>query len=75
MTQIKANRIKELRTGKRVHSLRALSEVICKEFPDEDQNLSGNQLHGQDLCFKALEFLFNTNIKLIPLNIREQWDV
>lgn len=72
----KAKRIEELRTGPRVHSWRALSEVICREFTDEDPEMSGNQLHGKyELCWEAMMFLCGvTDMKDVPQEMRDKWD-
>ena len=71
----KAKRIEYLRTGPRIHSWRRISEIICEEFADEDQNLSGNQLHGVDLCREAMMTLHGvTDIHQIPLEVRDRWD-
>jgi len=76
MTLKKAKRIEELRTGKRIHSWRALSEVICEEFDDEDQSQAGNQLHGKyDLCWEAMKLLYEVdNMNDLPDEIRDKWD-
>lgn len=75
MNNKKADRIKQLRTGNLMHSWRRISEIICEEFPDENKELSGNQLHGIDLCKNAMLFLYNAkNINDIPNKIRALWD-
>lgn len=60
MKQEMALRVRELRTGPVEHSMRALAEVICEEFPDEikemgwdPQRHSGNQLLGDELIMEA----------------------
>ena len=57
MSMKMAKRVQELRAGERTHSWRALAEVICKEFPEAELGLSGNQLYGEDLCKEAAEKL------------------
>jgi len=76
MNLTKAQRIAFLRTGPKRHSWRALSEVICKEYPEEDQELSGNQLHGQDLCEEALLTITGfTSLSDVPDVVRVSWDM
>lgn len=71
----KAERIELLRTGPVMHSWRRISEIICAEFPDEDKELSGNQLHGVDLCREAMMFLLGCkDLKDVPESERERWD-
>lgn len=75
MNRRKAERIELLRTGPVIHSWRRISEIICDEFPDEDQDLSGNQLHGADLCCSAMMFLLGCkDLNEVPESERERWD-
>jgi len=52
-----ALRIQELRAGPVMHSWRRIAEIICSEYPEAEQNLSGNQLYGEALCRKAAAVL------------------
>lgn len=70
----KAFRICELRTGDRVHSWRRISEVICDEYSDEDQELHGNQLHGVELCREAMSIIYKKEFKDLGKHIRKEWD-
>lgn len=74
MTNEKAKRVEELRCGKVCHSWRRISEIICDEFNDESKNLRGNQLHGRELCRKAMVFLNNCELRNIPEKERGRWD-
>lgn len=75
MDLVKAKRIEELRCGPVVHSWRAISEKICEEFPDETQELKGNQLHGVELCRDAMMRLHNfETIQEVPSVVRDKWD-
>lgn len=71
----KAKRIQELRCGRVMHSWRRISEIICDEFPDEDLALSGNQLHGVELCQEAMITLHGVNrIQDLSDSVRDRWD-
>jgi len=75
LTEQKALRIRSLRCGIPVHSWRRISEIICEEFPDEDQDLKGNQLHGSDLCRDAMALLHgNGDFAKVSNQIRNKWD-
>lgn len=75
MDLIKAKRIEALRVGPVMHSWRRISEIICEEFPDEDQELHGNQLHGVDLCKDAMMLLHGVaDLNELPDIVRERWD-
>ena len=76
MTEKKAKRIEELRCGPVIHSWRRISEIICEEFADEDNEMSGNQIHGKyDLCWEAMAFLYgNGEIGNVPNEIRDKWN-
>lgn len=75
MTLEKALRIRELRVGGPMHSWRRIAEIICAEFPDENQDLTGNQLHGIDLCRSAMVLLCGVEkIQDVPDSVRERWD-
>lgn len=76
MNRKKAERIEMLRCGSVMHSWRRISEIICEEFPDEDQSLKGNQMHGKyDLCYEAMMFLLGCkDMKDVPESERERWD-
>jgi hypothetical protein len=59
-----------------MHSWRRISEIICEEFPDESQELHGNQLHGVDLCKNAMLLLEGKEkIPEISDDIRNRWDI
>ncbi len=75
MNILKAKRVEELRCGQRMHSWRRISEIICDEFPDEPQELHGNQLHGMDLCRDAMCFLGGyEDLSNVPDAERDRWD-
>lgn len=75
MNRKKAERIEILRCGPVMHSWRRISEIICDEFSDEDQELHGNQLHGVDLCRDAMMFLLGCKtIQEVPSEERDRWD-
>ena len=74
MNDKKALRIQELRAGPKVHTLRTLSKIICDEYPEEDKKMRGNQLHGQLLCQKAMEYIYKMELKDIPYVLRYMWD-
>jgi len=68
----KAKRVEELRCGNIMHSWRSISEVICEEFDDENQKSAGDQMHGYDLCVKALTTLFGT-WKSVSDEVKDKW--
>jgi hypothetical protein len=71
----KAKRIEQLRVGVVMHSWRRISEIICEEFADENQELKGNQLHGVDLCKDAMVVLCGVStIQEVPSFVRDRWD-
>lgn len=72
MTEHKAKRIEKLRCGNPCHSWRRISEIICDEYSDESEELRGNQLHGQELCIEAMEFLYGPWIKISD-EIKNNW--
>lgn len=75
MDRKKAERIEYLRCGPKMHSWRRIAEIICEEFPDEVQELHGNQMHGIDLCRDAMMFLLGCKrIQDVPNEERERWD-
>lgn len=76
MNDLKARRIEALRCGPVQHSWRRISEIICDEFPDENQDLKGNQLHGKyDLCWEAMIYLSGVSeIQDVPELVRAKWD-
>jgi hypothetical protein len=54
MDKAMADRIKELRCGRIVHSWRRIAEIIVEEYPNDfDPELSGNQILGMELCKDA----------------------
>lgn len=58
-----------------MHSWRRISEIICEEYPDEDQELKGIQMHGQDLCLEAMMVIHGfKNVLEIDPAVREGWD-
>lgn len=62
-----ADHIRLLRTGRRGHSYRKISELICDIYPDYiksmygDLELYGNQMHGQYLVEEAAKVLCVSN--------------
>jgi len=74
MPEEKALLIQKLRTGNPMHSWRRISEIVCELYPDEDQGLHGNQLHGQDLCRQAMETIYGKDVRDLPDEIRNKWD-
>lgn len=78
MNKDKAERIEKLRCGPIVHSWRRISEIICEEYPDEDQALKGNQIHGRVLCEEAMWALYGSpsmdGFNDLPESIRYKWE-
>lgn len=71
----KAKRVEQLRCGPVMHSWRRISELICEEFPDEDQEMKGIQMHGQDLCLEAIITIHGfKDVLSIPVEVRDKWD-
>lgn len=69
----KMMRIRELRAGNPMHSWRRISEIICDEFPEEDQELRGNQIHGKDLCKEAMEYHYGMGFVDLDDETRQEW--